>query len=648
MLEELEETSLAPSLTEMLDGMAAQVPSLWSQSVGTPLTNGVLDADYFLAVAESLAYGMTNVGWRGQDAQIRATLQAIGNLQAAPIVMFGTNRVVDFSQFQIRGHYDTSPQLQRYFRTMMWCSLVDFRFSGFEFTFPTPVENSMRELSGAVAMQLLLKKSGQFGNWLDIDRTIGFFVGPGDSLNFAQLGDLLTAAGINSAADVPNTAALSNLQSRIMSGQVGVQQIQSGYLFSPFTREQIKLPRSFTVLGQRFVPDSWAMGQCVFDRIIWDTNGIPEFEDKVLRRVPSALDVAFAVLGNDQTVPTIAARIANTNGHPWRDGRPYQHNLAAARRVIDLQDDSAWTNSIYGCWLACLRELSAPTAAPEFPEAMRTGPWAMKTLNTQLASWTELRHDTVLYAKQPYTGAILCSYPDGYVEPRPAFWQDMKEMALRTKALVNSLPASGWFEFEAMPGDTNLTMTMAEIAGRRSDFLDQFAQTMTTLQQISEKELARAPLSTNEVAFIKGMMESSSAFYTGVKTYSGWYPALYYLNARGDRTRQLAAFSPSDRWDGLVTDVHTDVPAPLVGDPGSVLHQGVGTVDLLMMAVDCGPGDIAVYAGPVMSHYEFELGPNTRETDTQWRSDIRSGIKPPSPEWTRSYLVPGTFTFYAP
>ena len=58
-----------------------------------------------------------------------------------------------------------------------------------------------------------------------------------------------------------------------------------------------------------------------------------------------------------------------------------------------------------------------------------------------------------------------------------------------------------------------------------------------------------------------------------------------------------------------MTDVHTDPAEPLVNDPGSVLHEAVGNVHLLMIVVDCGAGSPAVYAGPVLSHYEFELGP---------------------------------------
>ena len=74
-----------------------------------------------------------------------------------------------------------------------------------------------------------------------------------------------------------------------------------------------------------------------------------------------------------------------------------------------------------------------------------------------------------------------------------------------------------------------------------------------------------------------------------------------------------------------------------------MVHEGVANVNLLLIAIDNGP-DRMVYAGPVLSHYEFELGPTTRETDDQWKSDARAGNLPTQPDWTRSYLVPGPFT----
>ena len=637
MLQEIEETYMAPTLQTVLENMGAQIGSLSSQSVGTALPNGVSDADYFIAVARSLITGTNHYGSLGQDLKILATLSAINDLQPeTPINLFGTNRLVDCSQFQVRGHYETSERLKRYFQAMMWCGLADFRFTG------TTNDNSLRELSGAIALHFLLQNSGEFNNWKAIDDVAQMFVGAPDSLNFAQLNDLLSAANVLSPADLPNTGALQALQSQLMTGQLGAQNIANGHYYSPLSAEQLKLPRSFTVLGQRFVPDAWAMGQCVFDRVIWDTNGIPGVEDKVLRRVPSALDIGFSVLGNDHAVPSIAARIANTNGHPWRDGKPYQHNLAALRQAIDAQNESAWTNNIYNSWLGCLRELSAPTTQPEYPDAMRTKAWGMKTLNTQLASWTELRHDTVLYAKQSYSVPLVCSYPDGFIEPRPTFWQRMRDLALRTKALVSTLPNTGQFTFEPSPliFEPPFMVSMNWIHANRLLYLDRFASNMMVLHDISVKELNRQTLSSNETYFIQSLIENPAG-YSGGRTYTGWYPGLFFYNARADRSK---AFDPlPDKWDALVTDVHTDLPDQIAGDPGSVLHEGVGNAHLLMIAVNWGPGDACVYAGPVFSHYEFELSNGTRKTDSQWKTDLKSGVKPPSPDWTQGFLVPGNY-----
>jgi len=655
MLAEMEETCLQPKLSDLLNAMAAQVPALWTQSAGTAMSNGVRDADYFLAVARSLANGVNDYGSLGQTARVATTLTAINNLQPIWIDLYGEYRLVDFSQFQVRGHYTGSAALSRYFRAMMWCALADFRYAGFSTGVAPPPgspTNTLRELSGAVALEFLFRNSGGFSSWLQFNRTLEMFVGPPDSLNFAQLHELLMSTGVNSPANLPNQAALTNLQNQLMSGQLGMQQIAGGYYWSPFSPEQVKLPRSFTVMGQRFVSDSWAFGKCTFDDIIWDEDGVLTKEDKVLRRVPSALDVAFSIFGNSQIVPELAERISRPNltrddGRPfWRDGHKYQHNLAAVRNVIDQQGPAGWTNSIYSHWLACLRELSAPTTDAEYPETMRTRAWAMKTLNTQLASWTELRHNIVLYAKQSYTPPFICSYPDGYVEPRPAFWERMHEMAEATRAVLATLPTNGVFNYKSL--DENGTPVVVPMSGaimysNRLAAMDQFLGTTETLRGISEKELARTPLSAEERLFLQHLVEFD---YTGARTYTGWYPALFYtpgsqyMRYYGSVIRLIGDDQGSDYWDALVTDVHTDLPDDIVGDPGSILHEGVGNVQLLMIAVDCGPGDRAVYAGPVLSHYEFELGPTTRMTDSQWKSEVSAGTFPPQPDWTRGYLVP--------
>jgi hypothetical protein len=655
MLAEIEETGFQPDLSSLLASMSAQIPNLWSQAQGTAMQNGVLDADYFLAVARSLDSGVTDSGSLGQSARITATLTAINNQQPVKFNLFGEARDVDFSQFTVRGHYVNSVALSRYFRAMMWCSLADYRYAGFASGSDLGDTNTLRELSGAVALDLALRNSGSFSNWIQFNRTLELFVGTPDSLTFAQLDGLLQAAKIHSPADLASQSALTNLQNQLMTGQLGLQQISSGYYYSPFSAEQVKLPRSFAFMGQRFAMDSWALGKCTFDNIIWNDDGIPDVTDKVLRRVPSALDIDFAVFGNSQVVPEITARIVRTNLTPadgrvyWRDGLKYQHNLAAVRKVIDRQNSAAWTNSIFNHWLACLRELSQPTTDLKYPQAMRTRAWAMKTVNTQLASWTQLRYTTMLYAKESYTPILLCSYPDGYVEPVPAFWSRMRTMALATRAVLATLPTNGIYTYThstndayGMPVYFDVSVTGATMCSNRLAVLDRFANALATLAGISEKELAKTALATNEIEFLKDLVEFN---YAGERTYGGWYPQLFYQPGSEyvppNFDSQVSGDNQgSDFWDALVTTVHTDSPNLLVGDPGSILNEGIGNVQLLMIAVDSGPGDLAVYAGPVLSHYEFETGPTTRLTDDQWKAEVTNDTLPPAPDWTQSYLVP--------
>jgi hypothetical protein len=76
----------------------------------------------------------------------------------------------------------------------------------------------------------------------------------------------------------------------------------------------------------------------------------------------------------------------------------------------------------------------------------------------------------------------------------------------------------------------------------------------------------------------------------------------------------------------------------MLGDPGGVLHQAVGNIDFMMVAIDNGT-DKMVYAGPTFSHYEFATNGIKRISDSEWKKMLRAGKTPPRPVWTRSYLV---------
>src|SRR6185503_13401423 len=103
---------------------------------------------------------------------------------------------------------------------------------------------------------------------------------------------------------------------------------------------------------------------------------------------------------------------------------------------------------------------------------MKTDAWGRRLLSTQLASWAELRHDNVLYAKQSFTAAETCEYPTGYVDPYPAFWTAMERVA---HAASNALETSG-LSIQARAGI--------------ADHLDRMAATMVRLGAMAERERA--------------------------------------------------------------------------------------------------------------------------------------------------------------
>jgi hypothetical protein len=618
MLEELEETYLASSLNEILTGMAREIPAAEKEYGKGVLAESLADADYFLTMARSLLAGKQISTALNQDGRVTTTLQAVRNEQLHKFPLFGRLREMDFSQFKVRGHYENSELLKKYFKAMMWCGRIDLRIAGGKDYWG--VLSSPRELGSAVILNDLLRRSKQYDRWQQFDRLMQTFVGRTDSATFAHLGALLTDAAIKSPADLKTLEQLEALQAKILEGKVGLQHIRGDVYTSPFGGK-VELPRSFSLLGQKFVLDSWVTAKVVFD----DVPAEKDKDERIhVRRVPSCLDVAFAALGNDHVVPLLVDRIT-AGPHRFRDRVNYQNNLAATRNVIDAQQSSAWEENLYMGWLATLRELSVPTTDAKYPEVLRTKAWAMKSLNTQLASWAHLRHDTILYAKQSYTSKAECYYPAGFVEPVPHVWTRFEKMVRRAAELIDKTPfPEGVIVIKDERGETRVNFD----ARRKHQiaFLRNFAEQIGKLKTIAIKELEQKEMTAEERKFLEDIVQKDRS--SGHTEYNGWYTNLFYKST-----------TDSGQPDPLVADVHTDVPAPIFGDPGCVLHQGVGNVDLILIAIDNGK-DRMIYAGPVLSHYEFEMPGIARRSDSEWRADLAAGRVPPRPEWTRSYLVP--------
>ena len=162
---------------------------------------------------------------------------------------------------------------------------------------------------------------------------------------------------------------------------------------------------------------------------------------------------------------------------------------------------------------------------------------------------------------------------------------------------------------------------------------------MALLGDIARRQLTREPLTAEQIEALQNIVEVQR-FYEG-RRFTGWYPALFYRNCFFGVAYQASFYHQTqgcDRGDQIVTDVHT---APSPPEPGYVLHQAVGGVNFLLIAVDCGAERPVVYGGPVLSHYEMPTEGLKRMTDSEWSTIFYTSTMRPKPTpWTSEYLVP--------
>ena len=92
----------------------------------------------------------------------------------------------------------------------------------------------------------------------------------------------------------------------------------------------------------------------------------------------------------------------------------------------------------------------------------------------------------------------------------------------------------------------------------------------------------------------------------------------------------IAEVDDAAKKTSIVADVHTDT------NSGMVLEEGVGYVDLIIVAYRLPDGRILCGAGPVMSYYEFKHPMDDRLTDERWR-EVLSTNPPKPPEWTGGF-----------
>ena len=280
------------------------------------------------------------------------------------------------------------------------------------------------------------------------------------------------------------------------------------------------------------------------------------------------------------------------------DNLTYQAVFDQLKGEFEGLSERDWNRNLYWSWLDALKPLLAEFGRG-YPTFMTTRAWRDKSLTTALASWAQLRHDTILYAKQSYTrqgGGVGPKPVQGYVEPVPEFYARMLALTRMSLAGLKAMEV-------LQPQAIERLSKLAEILGR--------------LLAISEKELANKELTQDDYAFIRNFGERIE----GLKVR---YPDLA-REARGAEQKRSMRTT-------LVADVHTDQNSK------QVLEEATGYVDLLVVCYRQPDRRLVLGAGPVLSYYEFKHPMRDRLTDEKWKKMLESGKAPGRPEWVKSYV----------
>lgn len=579
LLQRMEEEALFRQAEVMTEALYAAASDQWNTAADPAIKEDArLNMAYF-SVANSLLKGANaapDVVGDEVDAEL-SLIEAAGGLQRSPILGY----TEDYSQYKSRGHYTRNEQLERYFKAVMW-----FGHPGF-FINPRDPDVS-EELAVSLTRRAILISSSLIGSakeaWMAVYEPTSFLVGRADDLTVDDMDTVLTQV-FGTAQPTPDALADAG---RIATVRRELNKLLAPKILSATTRaagdtqDREGNERSFRVMGQRYIPDSYAFQQLVWAYV--GEDGPPEAK----RDFPMGLDI-MTVLGSDQAYRIEKQDFGQDKYKNW-ESQIKKVNGEFSSRHPDL-----WPGNLYTGWLESLQHVMALPAdgAPDF---MKSRVWARKSLNTALGSWTELRHDTILYAKQSVTAeGEGGEEPEalGYVEPYPAFYAKIAQLAT---TLRKGLVDYGLID----PESANKLETMIGLA--------------ETLEAIAQKELTGEELTLDE--------------RTTIAEYGHYLEILEQF----DDDVEGRTLSPTAEKSALVADVHSSY------NSGKALEEATGYPLVLYAAFELN-GRLQLFAGASYAYYEFTVPLTERLTDEEWVGMLDSGQAPPRPAWTDEWIV---------
>ena len=570
MLRELEEYQLLPLMTEfskdMIDAMTAIIHNADNDDNETKRIAG--RNLQFFRVAHHLFTGKPiDASYTTEKAEIEKCMKA-ENDRSGMLMDYMGDISFPYSLFRPRGHYTRDEALKRYFHGMMW---VQTATMGLEHE--TEVKQAVQM---AFAMKLFKNIQKKYDK---INYLITMLMGQPDNLSMIQVMKEVDKTGMSMDELLNDDKTIAKLTKDL--NEIGNKQTRIRPKFEKTSHNKIN------VMPQRYQPDAEVLQEMV------------DYDSKTTKRgVPKGVDV-MAAMG-----VTAAEQILKEEKTEWKELLPTLDRMKKRMGEID------WNETTATQWMQTLKVMTTG-ADSQSPYFMQNPNWGKKDLNAALASWAELKHDAILYAKQPM-GAECGggeNVPDpvvkGYVEPNVKFWKKAAELLDNTAKVLK---------------EQNMMTDKIE------DATERLRDEVSFLLRVSEKELAGKEPTDEEydqISYIGATFENIS---------------LSLLRTPNQELYNWSDIEGADRKVALVADVYT---ANADNNPAqSILFEAVGDADEIYVVVEIG-GYLYLTRGAVFSYREF-IQPidQPRLTDEEWQKQLESNPRKGVPEWMKHILVP--------
>ena len=609
LLQHVEQEVFSPRLALLVEKFREKISNDLQEYPSNETTN---IAEKYFAVASAILKLTPNVEDHGEKImpdkdlvlseygeEIRKEVEKIfeaAAMQGSSALAFsdGSVYIEDYTQYKPRGHYTQNERLKAYFRAMMWFGRINF-----------PLPESSRDSSdsreslaqnmfkiGIYINDIIMQDESLYALWKSVFDPITVLIGESDDLSFDDIIPLWKSVGAENVLEwisdenVDNFASLSRekLKSPLIASTSAFYANQSEGDFS--NPENLNPAMGWRFLGQRFTYDAWIFQHVTSPRLYG-------------RMMASGLDIASAFGSNSADVILENATVKNglgLGGYGIEDidesfgetvFKELKTILAKFKKFFGSKDEKFWSETYYNSVLALTK------AQAEFEQGAgffftEKPLWNIKSLESSLGTWAELKHDTILFTKMVAAERGGAGYdptyrtdkipsPVHYIEPNLKFFT---ELCVSWKVFQNIFERYKLFDDDS----ETAVSSMEKICLRALNIV---------AAEVKDEKVSKDDL--DWIGTIPQLLAKSVIPFSNYST----------------------VVTDNDQFKmALVADVLTNA------EIGSVLEVAVGIPHRIYVALNDKQGGKRVAVGYTFNYYEFTHPMNDRLTDEQWKAMV--------------------------